>query len=121
MKNPLYPSKLIDATSIFNYNKCYIITLEKTPVVKIFDETIVDSSFSEYTNLIKENYKISLVPMWMIKSIIGYQKKFIMFELTEDELKRFEDYIWDDDGVSSARDELLLSAIEAVMKGEDND
>ncbi len=42
-------------------------------------------------------------------------------ELTEDELKRFEDYIWDDDGVSSARDELLLSAIEAVMKGENND
>jgi hypothetical protein len=85
MKNPLYPSKLIDSTNIREYNRCYIITLEEQPVVEVFDEHVDQP----YFNKVKENYKISLVPMWMVKSIQDYQNKFIMFELSEDDLLKF--------------------------------
>lgn len=40
-------------------------------------------------------------------------------ELTEEELNKFEDYIWDNDMVFSAKIELLAEAIEAVINFED--
>jgi hypothetical protein len=82
MKNPLYPSSIIDKTTIFNFNKCYIITLEKTPIQELFNIDIDQSIIPK----IKDNYKLSLIPMWIIKFIPEYQKKFIIFELSEDEL-----------------------------------
>lgn len=85
MKNPLYPSKLINYTNISNYNKCFIITLEKTHVPEIFEENVTHS----YLENVKQNYKVSLIPMWIVKSINEYHKKFIMFEMTEDELLKF--------------------------------
>jgi len=85
MKNPLYPSKLIDKTTISNYNKCYVITLEKTYIPEIFDQEIDQSTI----NKIKDHYKLSLIPMWIIKHIPEYYKKFIMFELCEDDLIKF--------------------------------
>jgi hypothetical protein len=85
MKNPLYPSKLIDKTTISNFNKCYVITLEKTHIPEIFNEDVDQSTI----NKIKDNYKLSLIPMWMIKFIPEYQKKFLMYELSEDDLLKF--------------------------------
>jgi len=41
-------------------------------------------------------------------------------ELTEIEIHRMKDYLWDDDDVSWARMELMAKAIEAVMDNEDN-
>lgn len=85
MKNPLYPSKLLDNNDISKFNKCYIITLEKTHIPDIFNEDIDQSII----NKIKDNYKLSLIPMWMIRVIPEYQKKFIIFELIEDDLLKF--------------------------------
>ncbi len=41
-------------------------------------------------------------------------------ELTDIELNRMSDYIWDDDNVSWARMELMARAIEAVKNTKDN-
>ncbi len=41
-------------------------------------------------------------------------------ELTEIEIHRMRDYLWDDDDVSWARIELMAKAIEAVMDNEGN-
>ena len=41
-------------------------------------------------------------------------------ELTETEIHRIRDYLWDDEGVFDARIELMAKAIEAVMNSEDN-
>jgi hypothetical protein len=86
MKNPLYPSTIIDKNTISNFNKCYVITLEKTHVPEIFDSDIDQNVLDK----IKDNYKLSLIPMWMIKCIPEYQNKFLMFELSEDDILKFK-------------------------------
>ena len=86
MKNPLYPSTIVDKNTISNFNKCYVITLEKTHIPEIFDSDIDQSVLDK----IKDNYKLSLIPMWMIKCIPEYQNKFLMFELSEDDILKFK-------------------------------
>ena len=85
MKNPLFPSKIITHETIGNYNKCCVITLQGTPVHEIFDEDIDQLICGE----IKENYKITLIPMWIIKAIPEYKKRFVMFDITEDDILKF--------------------------------
>jgi hypothetical protein len=88
MKNPLYPTTLIDNQIIKNYNKCIIITVKNlneyvSPV--IFNEEVSSSYFEE----ISKHYNINEVPMWMIRLIPEYYKKFIIFDITEDSLLKF--------------------------------
>jgi hypothetical protein len=86
MKNPLYPSSIINYDTIRNYNNCFVITLEKTHVPTIFDKDI-DIDFLDQIN---KNYEIKSVPMWMIRSVPEYKKKFIIFEISEDNLLNFK-------------------------------
>ena len=88
MKNPLYPTTLIDNKIIKNYNKCIIITVKNlneyvSPV--IFNEDVNGSYFED----ISKHYNINEVPMWMIRLIPEYYKKFIIFDITEDSLLKF--------------------------------
>jgi hypothetical protein len=81
MKNPLYPFNLINTDNI-QYNKCLVITRKHGNVLKIFDEDVDESYFQE----IHVNYMISEIPMWIIKLIPEYKKKFVLFEVSEDDL-----------------------------------
>ncbi len=89
MKNPLYPSKLVNDANqnLQNFNKCFIITLEKDIVVEAFDKDITNN---DYYDKIVENYSIKSVPMWMIKSISNFKNRFIIFEQDEDSLLLFK-------------------------------
>ena len=88
MRNPLYPSILIDKQIIKNYNKCLIITAKNngSTFSSIFEEN-VDSVF--YQELIN-HYTINELPMWMIRLIPEYYKKFVIFEVEEDALLKFK-------------------------------
>ena len=85
MKNPLYPTTIINYENIRNYNNCIVITLAKTSVSSIFDKEI-DENF--YNN-VKENYTVKSIPMWMIKLIPEYKSKFIIFDISEDDILKF--------------------------------
>jgi hypothetical protein len=87
MKNPLFPTTIIDYQTIKNYNKCLIITQKNSEnsVLSIFDED-VDSSFCES---IVNSYNLNEVPMWIVKLIPEYYKKFIIFDITEDNILKF--------------------------------
>jgi len=86
MKNPLYPSNLITYENIHNYNKCLVITLDKTPNPNIFDKDVEIDFFSN----VNVNYKLTSVPMWMIKNIPEFKFKFVMFTISEDDLLKFQ-------------------------------
>jgi hypothetical protein len=85
MKNPLYPSNIITDT-LSNYSRCLVITLEKDPQFDIFLETVENIN---YYNNIKNNYCIKAIPLWMIKSITNYRNEFIIFDISEDDLLKF--------------------------------
>ena len=85
MKNPLYPYNIINDEIIINYNRCIIITLENHSVFDIFNKDILTSS---YFDDIKNNYSLKCIPMWIIK-IINQTKKYIMYDVKEDDLLKF--------------------------------
>jgi len=86
MKNPLFPHRLIDQDTIRNYNKCLVITPTSSTVVStIFDKDVEQSYFDD----IKTNYEIHEVQLWMIRLILEYKKKFVIFDITEDDLLKF--------------------------------
>jgi hypothetical protein len=87
MKNPLFPTNLIDKLTIKNYNKCLVITQEHTNIFisEIFDENISESYFYK----IKNNYNIHEIPMWMVRLIPMYYNKFVLFTIEEDSLLKF--------------------------------
>jgi hypothetical protein len=84
MKNPLYPSTIITKETINNYNRCLVITLESNPIDEIFDENVNDTFYTK----IKDNYKITSIPMWIIKHLEYH--KFIVFEIVEDDILKFK-------------------------------
>ena len=84
MKNPLYPSTIITKETFNNYGKCLIITLENNPIDEIFDENVNDT----FCNKIKDNYKITSIPMWIIKHLEHH--KFIVFEIIEEDILKFK-------------------------------
>ena len=90
MKNPLYPTTIVNDETIKNFKQCVVITLEKTHVASIFDKEI------DAIDQIKENYKLEMIPMWIIKSIPDYRKKFLIFEVAEDDLLKlkFDDIVY---------------------------
>ena len=89
MKNPLYPTTLIDNTTIKNYNKCLIITPINTEYVipSIFNEDVDENIFCPSLSI---QYDIKQISMWMIRLIPEYNKKFVIFDITEDDLLKFK-------------------------------
>jgi len=85
MKNPLYPFDIITDT-LSNYSRCLVITLEKDPEMDIFLENFNNASY--FTN-IRNNYSIKAVPLWIIKSIQNYKNEYIIFDVSEDNLLKF--------------------------------
>lgn len=85
MKNPLYPYNIINDETINNYNRCIIMTLENHSIFDIFNKDILTSS---YFDDVKNNYSLKSIPMWIIK-IMNQTKKFIMYEVKEDDLLKF--------------------------------
>jgi len=85
MKNPLYPTKPIPNDLLKNYNRCLVITLDKYSVFDIFNKEITSDTY--YDDIIN-NYNIKSIPMWIIK-LINQQINFIIFEISEDDLLKF--------------------------------
>lgn len=85
MKNPLYPYNIINDETINNYNRCIVMTLEKQSIFEIFNKDILTSS---YFDDVKNNYSLKCIPMWIIK-IMNQTKKFIMYDVKEDDLLKF--------------------------------
>jgi len=85
MRNPLYPKVIIDKQKIKNYNKCLIITPKYISLIlpSIFEENINEMVFED---VFSKKYIINELPMWMIRFIPEYYKKFIIFEVDEDTL-----------------------------------
>ena len=86
MKNPLYPLNIVDTTQYDNYSRCLVITLENTHNSNIFEKNI--DNIQTYYKEIQENYKVTSIPMYMIKSIPTVSD-FIIFEVSEDDLIPF--------------------------------
>jgi hypothetical protein len=91
MRNPLYPSNIIDENSLRSYNRCIVITLEHTPIHDIFNKDITSDT---YYKDIKNNYNVKSIPMWIIK-LINSKINFIICNVSEDELLNFNFNITD--------------------------
>jgi len=61
------------------------MTLENNSVFDIFNKDILTSS---YFDDVKNNYSLKCIPMWIIK-IMNQTKKFIMYDVKEDDLLKF--------------------------------
>ena len=91
MRNPLYPSNIIDNNLLKSYNRCIIITLENTPINNIFDKDITSHT---YYKDIENNYKVFCIPMWIINTI-NQKINYPIFQISEDDLLNFNFNITD--------------------------
>jgi hypothetical protein len=106
MKNPLYPFTIVN-DNLTNYNRCLVITLEKIHEPSIFSK---DISSYEYFENINQNYKMTSIPIHVIKMITNFQNNFILFDVKEDDLLLFKF-----DGKTLENESIVYNLNEAIL------